>query len=181
MLEHAERLNADCENCRFLVNRSSDLGQFADDTFDFVLSFVVLQHVASAQAALHYISEFVRVARPGGLVVFQVPLPLRARSRLQLRRRAYGLLRAARVPPDVLQRRLRLNPMRMIGISDHDVRRAVEARGGVVARADPDQLAPGIPGFRYFVLVPGRTLKADLRPEALAGMRLPRPARTPPT
>jgi SAM-dependent methyltransferase len=154
MLEHAERLNADCENCRFLVNRSSDLGQFADDTFDFVLSFVVLQHVASAQAALHYISEFVRVARPGGLVVFQVPSPLSARSRLQLRRRAYGPLRAARLPPDLLQRRLRLNPMRMIGVSEHDVRRAVEAGGGVVARADPDQLAPGIPGFRYFVLVP---------------------------
>ena len=72
MLEHARRLNADCENCRFLVNRSSDLGLFADDTFDFVLSFVVLQHVASAQAALHYISEFVRVVRPGGRVARDV-------------------------------------------------------------------------------------------------------------
>ena len=155
MLEHARRLNADCANCRFVVNRSSDLALFADDAFDFVLSFVVLQHVASAQAALLYISEFVRVACPGGLVVFQLPSTLSARNRLQLRRRAYGLLRAVRVPPDVLQRRLRLNPMRMIGISDLDVRRAVEARGGVVARAAPDQLAPGIPGFRYFVLVPG--------------------------
>jgi SAM-dependent methyltransferase len=154
MLEHARRLNADCENCRFLVNRSPDLGQFADDTFDFVLTFVVLQHVASAQAALQYISEFVRVTRPGRLVVFQLPSPLSTRSRLQLRRRAYGLLRAVRVPPDVLQRRLRLNPMRMLGVSEPDVRRAVEARGGVVARADPDQLAPGISGFRYFVLVP---------------------------
>jgi len=155
MLEHARRLNADCANCRFVVNRSSDLALFADDAFDFVLSFVVLQHVASAQAALLYISEFVRVACPGGLVVFQLPSTLSARNRVQLRRRAYGLLRAVRVPPDVLQRRLRLNPMRMIGVSEHDVRRAVEAGGGVVARADPDQLAPGIPGFRYFVLVLG--------------------------
>jgi SAM-dependent methyltransferase len=154
MLEHARRLNADCANCRFLVNRSSDLALFADDTFDFVLSFVVLQHVASAQAALLYISEFVRVTRPGGLVVFQVPSTLSGRNRLQLRRRAYGLLRAARVPPDLLQRRLRLNPMRMIGVSEPEVRRTVEACGGVLARADPDQLAPGIPGFRYFVQVP---------------------------
>jgi SAM-dependent methyltransferase len=154
MLEHARRLNADCANCRFLVNRSSDLALFADDAFDFVLSFVVLQHVASAEAALLYISEFVRVARPGGLVVFQLPSTLSARNRLQLRRRAYGLLRAVRVPPDLLQRRLRLNPMRMIGVSELEVRCIVEASGGVVARADPDRLAPGIPGFRYFVRVP---------------------------
>ncbi len=156
MLEQARRLNADCENCRVLVNRSSDLALFPDDMFDLVLSFVVLQHVASAQAALLYISEFLRVARRGGLVVFQVPSPLRARSRLQVRRRAYAVLRAAGVPADLLQRRLKLNPMRMTGVPGSDVRRVVEAGGGIVVRADPDRLAPGIPGSRYFVRVPER-------------------------
>jgi SAM-dependent methyltransferase len=154
MLEHARRLNADCANCHFIVNRSSDLALFADDTFDFVLSFVVLQHVPSARAALLYIRELVRVTRPGGLVVVQIPSTLSARKRLQLRRRAYGLLRTARVSPDLLQRRLGLNPMRMVGVSEQEVRRAVEESGGVVQQADPDWLAPGITGFRYFVLVP---------------------------
>jgi hypothetical protein len=42
----------------------------------------------------------------------------------------------------------------MIGVAESEVRRAVEAGGGGVARADPDQLGPGIPGFRYFSLVP---------------------------
>jgi len=153
MLEHARRLNADRPSCRFLVNRRSDLRPFADDTFDLVLFFVVLQHVSSPEAALRYVTEFVRVTRPGGLVAFQLPSPLGARSRLQLRRRAYGVLRVLGLRPDYLQR-LGLNPMRMIGVPEHEVRRVVEASGGVVARADTDALAPGIPGFRYFVLVP---------------------------
>jgi hypothetical protein len=42
----------------------------------------------------------------------------------------------------------------MVGVSESEVRRAVDASRGVVARADMDQLGPGIPGFRYFVLVP---------------------------
>ena len=152
MLQHARRLNADRPNCRFLVNRRSDLRPFADDTFDLVLSLLVLQHVPSSAAALRYVSEFVRVTRPGGLVAFQLPSPLGLQNRLQLRQRAYGVLRALGLRPGYLQR-LGLNPMRMTGVAEREVRRVVEASGGVVARADRDVLAPGIPGFRYFVLV----------------------------
>jgi SAM-dependent methyltransferase len=152
MLQHARRLNADRPNCRFLVNRRPDLRPFAADTFDLVLSFLVLQHVPSSAAALRYVSEFVRVTRPGGLVAFQLPSPLRVQSRLQLGRRAYGVLRALGLRPEYLHR-LGLNPMRMTGVGEREVQRVVEASGAVVARAAPDVLAQGIPGFRYFVLV----------------------------
>lgn len=161
MLEHARRLNADRPALRFVVNRRPDLGLFEDGTFDFVLSFVVLQHVGSGEQALAYVRELVRVTRPGGLVAFQLPAPLRARSRLQARRRAYGLLRALGLRPDFLHRRLRLNPIRMVGVPAEEVRGAVEASGGRVARADPDELAPGVPGYRYYVTIPPQAGQRD--------------------
>jgi ubiquinone/menaquinone biosynthesis C-methylase UbiE len=45
---------------------------FEDATFDFVYSRIVLQHIGAAEQC-GYIKEFVRVVRPGGLIVFQTP------------------------------------------------------------------------------------------------------------
>src|SRR4030095_14117860 len=44
---------------------------FADDTFDLITSFDVLQHVKS-RADAHAIAEFHRVLRPGGIVFVRV-------------------------------------------------------------------------------------------------------------
>jgi SAM-dependent methyltransferase len=161
MLMHARWLNVDRPALHFVVNRRPDLRLFEDGTFDLVLSFVVLQHVGSGEQALAYVREFVRVTRPGGLVAFQLPSPLGARSRLQARRRAYGVLRVLGFRPDFLHRRLRLNPMRMVGVPEKEVRRAIEASGGRLPRADPDELAPGIPGYRYYVTIPPEAGQVD--------------------
>ncbi|MGI8606992.1 MAG: class I SAM-dependent methyltransferase [Gaiellaceae bacterium] len=163
MLEHARRLHADRPALHFVVNRRPDLRLFEDGTFDLVLSFVVLQHVGSAEQALAYVREFVRVARPGGLIAFQLPAPLDARRRLQARRRAYGVLRALGLHPDFLHQRLRLHPIRMVGVPEEEVRGAVAAGGGRVARADPDELAPGVPGYRYYVTIPLEAGQVDSR------------------
>lgn len=56
----------------FLVNESNDLTLFADNTFDFVYSSLVLQHMRP-EYSKNYIKEFVRVLAPGGLAVFQIP------------------------------------------------------------------------------------------------------------
>lgn len=58
--------------CEFHVNDEPDLALFADDTFDFVYSFIALQHMAR-ELAEGYVREFVRVLKPGGVAVFQVP------------------------------------------------------------------------------------------------------------
>jgi SAM-dependent methyltransferase len=60
------------DRCEFRVNRDPDLRQFPDATFDFVHSCLVLQHVPP-DITPRYIAEFFRVARPGGLIVFQLP------------------------------------------------------------------------------------------------------------
>lgn len=60
------------DRCEFVVNRDPDLHQFPDASFDFVHSCLVLQHVPP-DVTPRYIAEFFRVAKPGGLIVFQLP------------------------------------------------------------------------------------------------------------
>jgi SAM-dependent methyltransferase len=72
MLEIANRFNQFGKRCRYLVNEADNLELFGDDTFDFVFSQLVLQHVAP-EYSLRYVREFIRVLAPDGLIVFQVP------------------------------------------------------------------------------------------------------------
>lgn len=72
MLERAKAYNRVGARCEYLLNEAPDLKLFPDASFDFVYSHIVLQHMA-ARYALAYVSEFVRVLKPEGLLVFQVP------------------------------------------------------------------------------------------------------------
>jgi SAM-dependent methyltransferase len=73
MVETARRLHATRPNCRFEVQRTTDLRQYSDASFDLVLCVLVLQHLGSQQAILRYLAEFVRVLAPGGALVVQIP------------------------------------------------------------------------------------------------------------
>ena len=151
MIEQARRLNADAPSCTFLVNVDSDLGLFASRSFDLVYSRLVLQHLQSAATVRRYLTEFLRVVRPDGLVVFQLPDAVPWRARLDLHRRLYGLLRAVGVHRSWLYDRAGLNPMRTTGMSEEAVRRFLDAHGAVVARVEPDEPAPAVPSFQYYV------------------------------
>jgi 2-polyprenyl-3-methyl-5-hydroxy-6-metoxy-1,4-benzoquinol methylase len=70
------------DNLRFQVNGHADLTAFEDESFDLVLSLAVLQHVSDPAAIRSYIREFARVARPGGVIVFQLPANTTARTAL---------------------------------------------------------------------------------------------------
>jgi len=72
MIRLAQRHNTAASRCEFVVNTDPDLRRFQAGTFDFVHSCLVLQHIPP-DVSTRYIAEFLRVARPGGLVVFQVP------------------------------------------------------------------------------------------------------------
>ncbi len=154
MIRSARELNADRQNCRFLVNVAPDLTLFESGTFDFVLSLIVLQHMPSGQAALGYVAEFLRVLRPGGLLVFQLPTEIALRNRRQLRRRAYTLLRELGVSERFLYGRAGLHPVRMIAVPRAKVEAAVAESGGVVVQAAPDHLAGGMGSYRYYVRHP---------------------------
>lgn len=71
MLALARRHHADRAHLRFVHNPRTDLRQFADASYDFVYSLITLQHLPDDLAA-GYLGEFMRVARPDGLVVVQI-------------------------------------------------------------------------------------------------------------
>lgn len=50
----------------------ADLRQFADDSFDFLYSYAVFQHIPQAEVVFSYLREAARVLKPGGLMRFQV-------------------------------------------------------------------------------------------------------------
>jgi 2-polyprenyl-3-methyl-5-hydroxy-6-metoxy-1,4-benzoquinol methylase len=72
MIEEAIRYNRHGDRCTYLVNDRPDLQQFFDGEFDFVFTLIVLQHMAPHYAK-GYLKEFLRVLKPGGVVLFQMP------------------------------------------------------------------------------------------------------------
>ena len=69
MIQRAESLNR-YEQCRYVTNSDTRL-PFADASFLFIYSNIVLQHVPQ-QLSMEYLREFVRVLAPGGVLVFGV-------------------------------------------------------------------------------------------------------------
>ncbi|MGH9386635.1 MAG: class I SAM-dependent methyltransferase [Vicinamibacterales bacterium] len=72
MLETARRHNRHADRCVYHHNLAPNLALFAEGTFSFVFTTLVLQHM-DPRYAKAYIRELVRVLRPSGLLVFQVP------------------------------------------------------------------------------------------------------------
>ena len=69
MIQKANQLNRS-PHCRYVVSTDERL-PFADASFSFVYSNIVLQHVPR-RFAMGYLREFVRVLAPGGVLVFGV-------------------------------------------------------------------------------------------------------------
>ncbi|MCL4324900.1 MAG: class I SAM-dependent methyltransferase [Candidatus Thermoplasmatota archaeon] len=139
MVEVSRRLLPSESNCQFTVAQGGDLSNFETSTFDLVYSDMVLQHIPYPHA-LDYISEFLRILRPGGVAVFQVVLdnfllePIPAAWRL----RALAALKKVRTGEAVNN---------MFGLDDTSVRSAVEKGGGRVLdvqefEGDPSVLPP---------------------------------------
>jgi SAM-dependent methyltransferase len=72
MIELAGRHNAMPGRVSFVHNPRSDLRPFAPDHFDLVFSLITLQHIPPELIEI-YVREFVRIARPGGALYFQIP------------------------------------------------------------------------------------------------------------
>jgi SAM-dependent methyltransferase len=123
----------------YLVNAGTQLpGE--DGTYDLVYSSITLQHIPKA-AALRYLKEFVRVLKPGGIAVFQLP----ARRRPSLKTRIGTILPGA-------VRAKRYSGIEMHGVPRGDVLSALAMAGGEVIDVQRDHLAgPEWESFRYAI------------------------------
>jgi ubiquinone/menaquinone biosynthesis C-methylase UbiE len=72
MLEVARTYNTKPDRCEFMLNQKPDLSLFAPDSFDFIYSNIVFQHM-SPELTRRYLQEFFRVLKPGAVAVFTLP------------------------------------------------------------------------------------------------------------
>lgn len=71
MLKFAKK-NDKKDICEFHLHSNDDLTIFDDNTFHFIYSNIVLQHM-EPKYAKNYIREFIRILKPNGLLIFQLP------------------------------------------------------------------------------------------------------------
>jgi SAM-dependent methyltransferase len=119
MIRKADSLNR-YAHCRYVVNPGTRL-PFADASFSFIYSNIVLQHVPPRYSR-RYLREFVRVLAPGGILVFGLqdslllphpPLLSRIRRTIRIRGRIKDALRLGEPR------------MRMYCLPERSVRRAL--------------------------------------------------------
>lgn len=72
MVDLATRLNRYEGRVRYFANTAPDLRHFEKSSVDFIYSNIVLQHMDPALAR-ETLVDFLRLLRPGGLLVFQLP------------------------------------------------------------------------------------------------------------
>lgn len=72
MVELARANLAESPNARAEVASGSDLARFPDESFDFVYSYAVFQHIPSREVVLNYLREARRVLRVGGILKCQL-------------------------------------------------------------------------------------------------------------
>ncbi len=125
MVVEAQRFDQSNGRCSFVVNVTDDLARFDAESFDFMYSHIVFQHM-EPRYSLAYIGEFTRLLRAGGVCVFQIPVP-NGRPRVAdiVRRRLPWVVR-------LVQGITRPNEpiIEMYGVPEQQVREVL-ARGGV--------------------------------------------------
>lgn len=131
MVALAREFNSGIPRCDFIVNDALVL-PFADKTFDFVFTVLVLQHLPTKSLIFQYLGELMRVAKDDGVVVFQLPNEVPLRRRIQLRRRLWPWLSSLGIPRTWLFKKLGLAPILINGISKQGVAEFVCAHGGLV-------------------------------------------------
>lgn len=72
MIRLAEKLNTHSNRVRYVSNSRDDLSILDANTFDFIYSAIVLQHVEPTNTR-RYLADFLRVLKKGGVLVFQLP------------------------------------------------------------------------------------------------------------
>ena len=69
-IENLKSMNA--ENFKIYTCDGVSLNTIPDNEYDFVMSTIVLQHICVYDIRLHYLEEFYRVMRSGGILSFQM-------------------------------------------------------------------------------------------------------------
>ena len=159
MIEQARRINRFGEKCQYHLNERSDLRLFPDRQFDFIYTNITLQHM-EPRYSKGYLLEFLRILKPGGLLVFQLPGERIAPRPAPEPEKAGGLRRLYQSLPaplcNFLQTirtlRLREPRMEMYGIPRDEVTRFLTDHGGHLLDVTENKSGgPSWTSFRYCI------------------------------
>jgi ubiquinone/menaquinone biosynthesis C-methylase UbiE len=122
MIEKAQALNKDRGHLSFSLNKNTRTN-YEDDTFSFVYTTIVLQHIPYQQQ-IEYIGEFTRILKSGGVLVFQIPTNVISTGRASIIQRIKSRLR-------VRERLSKIGigkfyPMQMNSIAEDEIKRILE-------------------------------------------------------
>ena len=152
MINKANELNKNISNCKFQVSTNNDLKEFSNERFDFVYSNIVLQHILSKTDVKSIISEFLRVLKKDGLLVFQLPSYIPWKYRIQPKRRIYKILKILGFDKKFLYKKLGLIPFGMSYISEKEIVNFLKDKDGkildITSITNPHTL---IQNNKYFV------------------------------
>jgi ubiquinone/menaquinone biosynthesis C-methylase UbiE len=149
MLELAEKHNHFGTKCKYYLNKSPDLSLFPNEQFDFICSFITLQHLEPKYSKV-YLKEFARVLKPGGVAVFQVP------AESKINENPARLFLKTHFPPVAwLYRRYRRMRhgdrwrVEMHVIPNEEVLQIMQQFGCPVLKSTQDECAKGYTSFTY--------------------------------
>jgi ubiquinone/menaquinone biosynthesis C-methylase UbiE len=153
MISRAKEFNRHGKACEFIVNTNADLSIFQNNYFDFIYCNIVLQHMAPT-LALSYLSEFIRVLKPSGIAIFQIPS-----GNQVLSKQSFVKKTIKRILPEKfiriyrkLQGHLEVD-MEMNCIDQADVIKFVEENGGRIMDVVQDSYAgPNYVSYRYCMM-----------------------------
>jgi ubiquinone/menaquinone biosynthesis C-methylase UbiE len=154
MVERARQFNGHIEGCVFTVNSERDLRLFGDETFDLIYTRLVLMHM-KPRFSRAYITEFIRVLKPGGVAVFHLPSRRPARkqilyslamARRTLRRRARRWTGAEPGPLPSDYRHL------MFPVRKATVQRLVRRAGATLVTMDESEAADALHDVMYYAV-----------------------------
>lgn len=133
MISRANGFSKDLKNCRFHINQQPNLKLFESDFFDLIVSLIVLQHI-DPKYQVRYIQEFIRIIKPGGMIVFQLPDGIKLLASSEYYNELNG--------PE----------MEMHGMNKDEVISLVLKSGGKVLNIiDDTSCGDECPSYRYFV------------------------------
>jgi ubiquinone/menaquinone biosynthesis C-methylase UbiE len=154
MIELGRKRNPRPDRVTYLHNSHPDLRKLDDASMDLIYSNITLQHIPPVHIRT-YLVEFMRVLRPEGLLVFQLPAGIRKHdeagkwswqgwlARLVYRLRLDGLYRRIRY--------FRQPIMDMHWLPKSGVEQLLESKGGKILKTQPDQSAgPIFESYRYY-------------------------------
>lgn len=151
MIAAANEYNTHGDSCKYYLNDKDNLELFEDNSFDFIYSNIVLQHM-EPRYSKKYLSEFIRVLKVGGIAIFQIPSEEKKPKSMKqsvgsrIRRRLRSIIRGS------TKQSIQKKPvMEMYGIKTKEVVSVVAANGAKVLDIADDQSTNKWISYRYCI------------------------------